>query len=142
MQKSFAMAALLAASCGAHAASDADLAAIRAQIDDMKKTYEQRIAALEQRLNPGLPRSCRHGKSAGRSLPRPASGSIPGAAHPSGQYKSMRDVAERGRLCAPGDTIMGRVRLRVSTSAGFRTHRAALAANIHPTGAVGHSRRA
>ncbi|MBU1362483.1 MAG: TonB-dependent receptor [Gammaproteobacteria bacterium] len=50
MQKSFAMAALLAASCGAQAASDADLAAIRAQIDDMKKTYEQRIAALEQKL--------------------------------------------------------------------------------------------
>lgn len=50
MQKSFAMAALLAASCGAQAASDADLAAIRSQIDEMKKTYEQRIAALEQKL--------------------------------------------------------------------------------------------
>jgi len=50
MQKRFAMAALLAASCGAQAASDADLAAIRSQIEDMKKTYEQRIAALEQRL--------------------------------------------------------------------------------------------
>jgi len=50
MQKSFAVAALLAVSCGAQAASDADLAAIRSQIDEMKKTYEQRIAALEQRL--------------------------------------------------------------------------------------------
>ncbi len=50
MQKSFAMAALLAASCGAQAASDADLAAIRAQIDDMKKTYEQRIDSLEKKL--------------------------------------------------------------------------------------------
>ena len=47
---SFAMAALLAVSCGAQAASDADLAAIRSQIDEMKKTYEQRISALEQRL--------------------------------------------------------------------------------------------
>ena len=36
MHKPFAVAALLAASCGAQAASDADLAAIRAQIDDMK----------------------------------------------------------------------------------------------------------
>jgi hypothetical protein len=50
MQKRFAMAALLAASCGAQAASDADLAAIRSQIEDMKKTYEQRISALEQKL--------------------------------------------------------------------------------------------
>ena len=50
MQKSFAVAALLAVSCGAQAASDADLAAIRSQIEEMKKIYEQRIAALEQRL--------------------------------------------------------------------------------------------
>ncbi len=47
---SIAMAALLAASCGAQAASDADLAAIRSQIDEMKRTYEQRIAALENKL--------------------------------------------------------------------------------------------
>lgn len=51
MQKPFAMVALLAASCGVQAASDADLAAIRSQIDEMKKTYEQRIAALEQKLS-------------------------------------------------------------------------------------------
>lgn len=51
MQKSFAMAVLLAASCAAQAAgSDADLAAIRAQIAEMKKSYEQRIAALENKL--------------------------------------------------------------------------------------------
>ena len=50
MQKYFAVAALMAASCGVHAASDADLAAIRSQIEDMKKNYEQRIAALEQKL--------------------------------------------------------------------------------------------
>ena len=50
LHKPLAVAALLAASCGAQAASDADLAAIRSQIDEMKKSYEQRIAALEQRL--------------------------------------------------------------------------------------------
>ena len=50
MHKPIAVAALLAASCGAQAASDADLAAIRAQIEDMKKTYEQRISALEKKL--------------------------------------------------------------------------------------------
>ena len=49
LHKPFAVAALLAASCGAQAASDADLAAIRSQIDEMKKSYEQRIAALEAR---------------------------------------------------------------------------------------------
>ena len=50
LHKPFAMAALLAASCGAQAADDADLAAIRSQIDEMKKTYEQRITALEKKL--------------------------------------------------------------------------------------------
>jgi hypothetical protein len=47
---SFAMAVLLAASCSAQAVSDNDLAAIRSQIDEMKKTYEQRIASLEKKL--------------------------------------------------------------------------------------------
>ena len=50
LHKPLAVAALLAASCGAQAASDADLAAIRSQIDEMKKSYEQRIAALEKKL--------------------------------------------------------------------------------------------
>jgi hypothetical protein len=50
LHKPFAVAALLAASCGAQAASDADLAVIRNQIDEMKKSYEQRIAALEKKL--------------------------------------------------------------------------------------------
>lgn len=50
LHKLFALAVLLAASCGVQAASDADLAAIRSQIDEMKKSYEQRIASLEQRL--------------------------------------------------------------------------------------------
>ncbi|HYN37976.1 MAG TPA: hypothetical protein VES39_01870, partial [Rhodospirillales bacterium] len=47
---SIAMAALLAVSFAAQAAADADLAAIRGQIDEMKRTYEQRIAALENKL--------------------------------------------------------------------------------------------
>ena len=48
--KPFALAALLAASCTAQAAPDADLAAIRSQINEIKQSYEQRIAALEQKL--------------------------------------------------------------------------------------------
>ncbi len=49
LHKPLTLAALLAATFGAQAA-DADLVAIRAQIDEMKKSYEQRIAALEKRL--------------------------------------------------------------------------------------------
>ncbi len=49
-QRKIALAAALAFAGVAQAADDNDLAAIRAQIDDMKKTYEQRIAALEQKL--------------------------------------------------------------------------------------------
>lgn len=50
MQKPMVMAALLAAACAAHGADNSDLAAIRAQIGEMKQNYEQRIAALEQKL--------------------------------------------------------------------------------------------
>ena len=57
MQKRFAMAAMLAASFGAHAADNSELAAIRAQIDDMKRAYEQRIAALEHKLSQAEARS-------------------------------------------------------------------------------------
>ena len=44
----FALAGLLP--CAAHAASDADLAEIRAQIQQLKESYEARIRALEERL--------------------------------------------------------------------------------------------
>jgi hypothetical protein len=50
LHRPFALAALLAASCGAQATTDTDLAAIRSQIEEMKKTYEQRITALEKKL--------------------------------------------------------------------------------------------
>ena len=117
MHKPFAVAALLAASCGAQAASDADLAAIRAQIDDMKKTYEQRIASLEKKLA--------EAEAQGKSTPRAApAAAVPVAAQTAapvavstasvanatrasgfnpevslilqGQYKNMKNVAERG----------------------------------------------
>jgi hypothetical protein len=109
MQKSFAMAALLAASCGTHAASDADLAAIRAQIDDMKKTYEQRIAALEQKLVQAESQAGSQAKLAAKPVApevesRPVAAAARGASgfNPEvslilqGQYKNMKDVAERG----------------------------------------------
>jgi hypothetical protein len=110
MHKSFAMAALLAASCGAQAASDADLAAIRAQINEMKKSYEQRIAALEQKLADAEAQ----GKPAQAEAPAPVASSQPiagssggssaGAANGfnpevslilQGAYKNARDVPKR-----------------------------------------------
>ena len=45
-----ALAAALCFTLPAHAANDADLAEIRAQVKQMKETYEQRITALESRL--------------------------------------------------------------------------------------------
>ena len=50
LHRPFALAALLAASSGAQATTDTDLAAIRSQIEEMQKTYEQRITALEKKL--------------------------------------------------------------------------------------------
>ena len=117
MHKPFAVAVLLAASCGAQAASDADLAAIRAQIEDMKKTYEQRIASLEKKLAEAEAQ----GKSAPRAAPAAtapvavqtaapvaaSTASVASATRASGfnpevslilqgQYKNMKNVAERG----------------------------------------------
>ncbi|MBS1144250.1 MAG: TonB-dependent receptor [Proteobacteria bacterium] len=105
MQKSLAMVVLLAASCGVNAASDGDLAAIRAQIDEMKKSYEQRIAALEQKL-------AQAEKQAAAAPEKPAVPDVvaPPAARTTsgasgfnpevslilqGQYKNMKDVAAR-----------------------------------------------
>jgi hypothetical protein len=74
-QRSIALAAVLALTGGARAATDADLAAIRAQIDDMKKTYEQRIAALEKKLAQAEAQVEQVGNRAGESpAVRPAAG--------------------------------------------------------------------
>ena len=106
MQKSFAMAALLAASCAASATTDADLAVIRSQIDEMKKTYEQRIAALEQKLAAVEAQATAEKPAA---PPAPVEGSQPaGAANAfnpevslilQGQYRNARNV--------PGRTLTG-----------------------------------
>ena len=100
LHKPFAVAALLAASCGAQAASDADLAAIRSQINEMKKTYEQRIAALEDKLAEAEIRSktSRPAEPAGLAEKPNATAS---AFNPEvslilqGQYKNMKNVPER-----------------------------------------------
>ena len=99
MPKSFAMAALLAASCAAQAAgSDADLAAIRAQIAEMKTSYEQRIAALENRLAEAESKAV-------QSVPAETSASIQSSASAfnpevslilQGKLRQAKDIANRG----------------------------------------------
>ena len=102
MHKPLFMAALLATSFGAQAASDADLAAIRAQIDELKKVYEQRIAALEQKL---VQAEARPVVQAIRSEPpenRPQARSTASSFNPEvslilqGRYKNMKEIAGRG----------------------------------------------
>jgi hypothetical protein len=113
LHKPLVVAALLAASCGAQAASDADLAAIRSQIDEMKKSYEQRIAALEQKLAQaeaagksnapaGAPVSASASGAAVQSAgARPSLASSAAAFNPEvslilqGQYAQMKNVPDR-----------------------------------------------
>uniref|UniRef100_Q47JM4 Phosphate-selective porin O and P n=1 Tax=Dechloromonas aromatica (strain RCB) TaxID=159087 RepID=Q47JM4_DECAR len=135
MQKSFAMAALLAASCGVQAATDADLAAIRSQIDEMKKTYEQRIAALEQKLAQAETKSRQEPQQVASA---PVASSSPSAAangfNPEvslilqGQYRNMKDIPGRvigGFVSAGGEGLNNR---------GFSVDETelVLAANIDP----------
>ena len=103
--KPFVMAALLAASCGAQAASDADLAAIRGQIDEMKKSYEQRIAALEKKLADAETQARAEPKPNQQEMAEPpvAAASVSSASgfNPEvslilqGQFKDMKNVPDR-----------------------------------------------
>ncbi|MGB7502565.1 MAG: TonB-dependent receptor [Azonexus sp.] len=107
LYKPFVVAALLAASCGAQAASDADLAAIRSQIAEMKQSYEQRIAALEQKLSQAEARSAANQPAAttaaadARPVATASVSSSASAFNPEvslvlqGQYNQMKNVPNR-----------------------------------------------
>ncbi|HLO62262.1 MAG TPA: TonB-dependent receptor, partial [Azonexus sp.] len=101
MQKNIAMVAMLAVASAAQAADNADLAAIRAQIDEMKKSYEQRIAALEQKLAQAESRGSSPAAPVAVEPAQPAAASA-SSFNPEvslilqGQYKNMKDVPERG----------------------------------------------
>jgi hypothetical protein len=81
MSKLFSMPAIAAlallSASGAHAASDADLEEIRAQIRELKSSYETRIQALEQRLKDAesrpAPVAAAPASIAPQPLPAPAS---------------------------------------------------------------------
>lgn len=144
LHKPFALAALLAASCAAPAAANDDLAAIRSQIDEMKKSYEQRIATLEQKLlqaessakasQPPAPVAER--RAAAQSTAS-ASGFNPEVSLIlQGQYKNMKDVAERGitGFVPAGGHEHGEGAIEGSNKRGFSVDHTelVLAANIDP----------
>jgi len=74
----FALAGLLP--CGALAATDADLAEIRAQIQQLKESYEARIQALEQRLKEAEAKSASARAAEGAVPPAAAVATAPPAA--------------------------------------------------------------
>ena len=94
-RKPMTLAVLLAAACGAQAAGDADLAAIRQQIDEMKKSYEQRIATLEEKLAKATVAQPPAEKPAARKE-TPAGDFNPEIGLTlQGQYKNMKKIDER-----------------------------------------------
>lgn len=77
--RSLAVSALLLACCTvseAHAASDADLAAIRDEIRQLKEAYEARIRALEQRLTTAESATA---QAAASAAPPAAAAAVPAA---------------------------------------------------------------
>ena len=103
MSKKLTALALLLAASGVVQAEDGDLAAIRAQIDEMKKTYEQRIAALEQKLAQAEAKTAPPAAQPMPAVePAPAATSAASGFNPEvslilqGQYRNIKKLDERG----------------------------------------------
>ena len=103
MSKKLTALALLLAASGVVQAEDGDLAAIRAHIDEMKKTYEQRIAALEQKLAQAEAKTAPPAAQPMPAVePAPAATSAASGFNPEvslilqGQYRNMKQLDERG----------------------------------------------
>lgn len=102
-KQSLAAAALCVASGGVFAADAGDLAAIRAQIADMKQSYEARIAALEEKLARAEARPVAEAASASNTAAVPSAPPSAGAGafNPEvslilqGQYRQMKDIPGR-----------------------------------------------
>src|SRR5574343_163128 len=133
MQKRTVAAALLVASCGTQAASDADLAAIRAQIADLKQHYEQRIATLEQKLAQAEAQGGAERQAIAPAEAQPAPVAAASAFNPEaslilqGQYRNMNNFLIRriGGFFAA---------VEISNDRGFSVDESelVLAANIDP----------
>jgi hypothetical protein len=79
---SAALAAALAGPLSAAAADDKELAAIRAQIREMKESYEARLQALEQRLQDAQAAAAQAQNAALAAQPAPAAPAAPAPAPP------------------------------------------------------------
>lgn len=148
LQKKVVMAIAMTVSAGAHAAGDADLAAIRAQIEQMKQSYEQRIAALEQKLTQAEAKASTAEQKADKveraveaqpirsAAAAPANGFNPAVSLIfQGQYKSMKEVPERGIsgfMSAPHNHAAGTI--EENSKRGFSANHTELilSANIDP----------
>jgi hypothetical protein len=80
---SSAIALALVTASGARAATDADLAEIREQIQQLKASYEARIQALEQRLKEAESKAANAPPPAAEATPPPPPAVVPPAAGPS-----------------------------------------------------------
>ena len=79
MFKHSALFVALFAPLAAHAATDEDLRAIRAQIEQLRSDYEQRIAQLEQRLRQAEAGSMKAGSDTGQAQAATQQASLPAA---------------------------------------------------------------
>lgn len=103
MSKKFTALALLLAAAGGAQADERDLAAIRAQIAEIKQSYEQRLAALEEKLARAEARvaAVQEAASAPPAAPPQAAASSASGFNPEvslilqGQYRGQRDPAGR-----------------------------------------------
>jgi hypothetical protein len=143
MSKKLTALALLLAASGVVQAEDGDLAAIRAQIDEMKKTYEQRIAALEQKLAQAEAKTAPPAAQPMPAVERaPAATSAASGFNPEvslilqGQYRNMKQLDERGitGFVPAGGHDHGAGEIEDGSKRGFSVNHTelVLAANIDP----------
>ena len=90
---SVAIAALLCHPLAASAASDADLQAIREQIQQLKQSYEQRISQLEQRLELA---EAKQTEAALTPAPVPQAGIVPARASDEGAFNPAMSLILSG----------------------------------------------
>lgn len=143
MSKKLTALALLLAASGVVQAEDGDLAAIRAQIDEMKKTYEQRIAALEQKLAQAEAKGAVPAPQPAAAVEvTPAPTSAASGFNPEvslilqGQYRKMKQLDERGitGFVPAGGHDHGDGEIEAGNKRGFSVDHTelVLAANIDP----------
>ena len=122
----FALAGLLPYE--AHAATDADLAEIRAQIQQLKESYEARIQALEERLKEAETGPPARGRPNPRRRPSPAVAAASPAAPPPPASAAASAALQSGDLGGAArrvrQSVAGSEQLRDRRIRAERRHRA------------------